>query len=61
LFVSSQDWKARLKLPPADTRYRTEVLFWTIKSYSHIYIIQVIVYVKYALFWSYILFENLDL
>lgn len=25
LFISLQDWKARLKLPPTDTRYKTEV------------------------------------
>lgn len=25
VFLSSHDWKARLNLPPVDTRYRTEV------------------------------------
>jgi len=25
LLSSSQDWKAKLKIPPADTRYQTEV------------------------------------
>lgn len=30
VFPSSHDWKARLKLPPVDTRYRTEVWLWMI-------------------------------
>lgn len=28
LLSSSQDWKAKLKIPPADTRYQTEVGFF---------------------------------
>lgn len=35
--TSSQDWKGRLKIPPPDTRYQTEVWFWILFSNASSY------------------------
>lgn len=40
IILSSQDWKARLKIPPPDTRFRTEVCYAT--RYYLFYIVNVI-------------------
>lgn len=41
--VSSQDWKARLKIPPADTRYKTEVRSWnTIMLYLKLLVMYIL-------------------